>query len=556
MLGFQVQPKFRFLFIVTTILITVGIANGSPTPTEDEDVSNPHPCHPATLPVYKLSPGPCDEGRAVDLAQKLYGVKNYITKWQDSSFVLKGSCGPGSQVTVEVDKFSGGIWSADLSQNWKPTLYPSLPTDEEARKIADDVIAKYGPNLDSQGPFKIGFASIGHTTYASKSEGCDREDRKLDTRVNYVVTVNHSAYGEIPIVGGGAKFQVGLGDKGRLISYYGTWRVANTDGDEHKVIPKEVADAKWLESNGVGNMTWKSYLAYFAAPIGLEQQFLYPVYVYESTQIVNGKTVQVRSTRVPATDFCPVIVNIGPLEVYEKPRKNGTVHKKCRHGVCEDCIKECGVEYLTMAPGLASLSKTQANAVGFLKALEADGWKINFKWSNQNVWRSDWTINNDVWVDGADFVFYTGHAGGDGWYLGDGSLLAYNQIGPNVYGDTDLEWLVIAACGPFQDDIIEPGEGDAYSRWNHVFNGLHLILGYATVSDDTDLEGTMLISNARQGYTLLESWFKTAAAAQNSDVYAAAMWVHDAYNDHLNGYGPISEDVKKPTSFGLMWAPC
>jgi hypothetical protein len=110
----------------------------------------------------------------------------------------------------------------------------------------------------------------------------------------------------------------------------------------------------------------------------------------------------------------------------------------------------------------------------------AAGWHIDFNWGDANAWESDWRRNDDTWVDNADFVFYTGHASMDGWVLSnpDDGFLHFNEVGTSpqspgdLWGQSDLEWAVIAACGPLQDDILASGGGDVLARWVTVLSPL------------------------------------------------------------------------------------
>ena len=122
---------------------------------------------------------------------------------------------------------------------------------------------------------------------------------------------------------------------------------------------------------------------------------------------------------------------------------------------------EAGTSWIGQSGGLPG---SQSNAQGFVDGLAADGWLVNFNWGDANAWESDWRRNDDTWVDAADFVFYTGHANMNGWTLSspdDGSL-SFTEVGAgpaapgDLWGQNDLEWIIIAACGPLQDSLLAP----------------------------------------------------------------------------------------------------
>jgi len=57
-----------------------------------------------------------------------------------------------------------------------------------------------------------------------------------------------------------------------------------------------------------------------------------------------------------------------------------------------------------------------------------------------------------------------------------GAVVRYTD---GKWGNRDLEWLVIEACGPLRP--LSDGK-DVIERWGPTFAGLHILLGYATVS--------------------------------------------------------------------------
>jgi hypothetical protein len=111
---------------------------------------------------------------------------------------------------------------------------------------------------------------------------------------------------------------------------------------------------------------------------------------------------------------------------------------------------------------------------------------------------------------------------------------------------------------------------DAVNNWGPVFNGLHGLLGYASVTADTQDEGRRFTAYMKQGDTAVNSWFRAAREIQGSyngwpcpygnDVYAAALVPYrgtiSAENDHLWGYGTVSSDISNPDKFWLIWTHC
>jgi hypothetical protein len=85
-----------------------------------------------------------------------------------------------------------------------------------------------------------------------------------------------------------------------------------------------------------------------------------------------------------------------------------------------------------------------------------------------------------MWVDNADFVFYTGHADQNGWVLSnaDDDFLSFTEVGSSpaapgdLWGSSDLEWVIIAACGTLQYELLAKGGGDLLARWDGAFDGM------------------------------------------------------------------------------------
>jgi hypothetical protein len=206
---------------------------------------------------------------------------------------------------------------------------------------------------------------------------------------------------------------------------------------------------------------------------------------------------------------------------------------------------------------------------------------VNFNWGNQNAWETDWDANDDEWLDAADFVFYTGHASLNGWQLVTPGTSTRVLLTPSVVGSSpqapgdrwgaqDLEWVVVAACGPLQDDVIAPGGGDVLTRWEGAFDGLHTLMGYGSITNDNTDEGRKIAQYTREGTPVVDAWFRTAQEVQPStngesapdgpDVWVGAMYVvrpgADPRQDHVWGHGSVAPDPTSPTTLVCTWVTC
>ena len=201
--------------------------------------------------------------------------------------------------------------------------------------------------------------------------------------------------------------------------------------------------------------------------------------------------------------------------------------------------------------GCANLGGSSANARGFVDRMSNAGVTVGFEWGNDNAWERDFKDNanggaDQGWVDNADFVFYTGHANGNGFVFcnsnHDDTFLRYSDAS---WGETDLEWLTIAACGPLQ---LDAGGQAWWQRWGSAFDGLHLLMGYASVTYDNEREGKLLAKYALQGKPLRQAWALTATDVQSESEIWSVMGVIDGndlidFNDHFHGHGTLGPDI-------------
>lgn len=516
----------------------------------------------ATLPIYRLRQRPVDEQAVIELAKRLFAVEEFQLAKRESTIALRS----GSHL-VEADARGFGCFAADESLLWNPQVRPSLPNDEEAIERAVRIAREHRllPEFGQDEPFRVGKPTVGGTRLALQTAD-RRADHALDVQVNFPIEV-----GTYPVVGGGGSFHLTFGDGGRLIGFRGVWRPVDKQVAESEVIPREKADAVFREqTQGLRVVEADATLAYTCAPAFTDQEFLYPVYVYRATAEFGDRRVPLRQIAIPATEFGPALPKFEPQPpraVRRMTRAYDQVTKRRGYATMAVNPFECGTSWI-------GGSLAQQDAQGFVDGLAADGWLVNFNWGEANAWESDWRRNDDIWVDAADFVFYTGHANQDGWVLSkpDDTFLSFSEVGgaADLWGQQDLEWAVIAACGPLQDDLLSAGGGNVLTRWQGAFDGLHMLLGYGAITFFTADEGTKLTKYAKQGTSLLSAWLRTgqetqpstngAGAPDGPTVWVGAMWVArngaDPSGDHLWGHGSVSADPTSPTTLAAMWTTC
>lgn len=229
-------------------------------------------------------------------------------------------------------------------------------------------------------------------------------------------------------------------------------------------------------------------------------------------------------------------------------------------------VKDIGTEWIGTSQGL---SGSAGNAGGFVSRFLIDNilfggtTDIRFNWGDYSAWEQDFKDNvlggDDFdWIDNVDAAFYTGHANGSGWTFPgnhDDGFLHYSEA---RYGNHDLEWLVVAACGPLQ---LGSSPNRWYQRWGPAFRGLHLLCGYQTITADNTAEGRKWASYMLSGWTVRQAWMKTGKEVQNSSRIVAVMGVFGPdgvsnWNDHYHGKGSVGPDITDIRGYWMVYAPC
>jgi hypothetical protein len=540
------------------------------------------------LPIYRVEPEEASVTRLIELGKRLFDISDdFKLSETNDGLVLRS----GERV-IDMATASGGVWAADESQLWKPSIYPELPDDEAALEKANELAKQHGLLPELEGPFQFGKPVVGGTYFSLTQEG-KRDNRRLDVQVIYPIQV-----GDLRVVGGGADFTITLGHESNLIGFSGGWRRVG-ESFEAQMIERERADEQFRDMmSGVKLESYDASLAYYAAPAFQKQEFLYPVYVYRATAMFGEERVTLRQVMLPATDFGPPVV-FGEPQPSRRSRngKKAELKKEARRNYATQAASvtqaatlqmaarpaaramlrpwEAGASWIGLSGGLAG---SQANAQGFIDEWAAANWRIDFNWGDANAFESDWRRNDDAWVDNADFVFYTGHANMNGWVLSnpDDGFLDFAELGASpqspgdLWGNSDLEWAVIAACGPLHDDVIVAGGGDVFNRWEGAFDGMHILMGYGAVTFDNTEEGRRLSQYAKGGSTLISAWFRAAQEIQPATngekapdgpvIWVGAMWVGrgtiDPVNDHAWDFGSVSADPTAPTWYAAMWTTC
>lgn len=358
-----------------------------------------------------------------------------------------------------------------------------------------------------------------------------------------------------------------------------------------------------------GALCIDSELIYYAPPIELAITQISPHYLFGGSFLVDGNTVQVRNLLIPAVET-PMTVNmamtsdgkasiqakatmIGGRAPYRYVWSSSSTTLPLEEATAEINYSVAGREAVTRetlnlvvtdADGITAWTSqavnvnasaptagltTQAattlsvgaewiglsqnlpyskdNAAGFLTQASKAGIQVAFNLGDEAAYQRDFAKNTDAsGVDKVDMAFYTGHASGLGFSfqsLRDRRMLVSEQAS---WGETNLEWMVIAACGPLQDKALGI---PWWQQWGKAFNGLHLMLAYANTTYDNDREGRVLGQEVfEKGLSLRQAWANTATTIQTPAEIYAVMGVFDEnglnnYNDHFWGLGPTGPDI-------------
>jgi hypothetical protein len=551
-----------------------------------------------TLPIYRIATSPnslFNNFKLDDLAKRLFEIGNYSMQEINGRSILQSS-----NHLIDVDKKNGVVWAVDQTDLWNPKLYPHLPNKQKVSKIADEFIMKNNllPQVaeeDNHFAIEMLEPAGSFVSTMNRIDG-EREDRQLDYRIQYSFQMildkdpeNENGKDSdipVPVIGPGAKMGVTIGDEGKIIAYNSSWQPLESIETNADYIPRIIADKYFRKLTEKLNLeSFDATLAYtFTKSLNKQQQqqYLYPVWTYRGICNIEDHKLPLRIITIPATEFGPTPRNYEHQSIRSKQYTplswNWKTGKK--RGLTSINPYEASTSWIGQIGGLGG---SRNNAQGFINELKDAGWNINFNWGDCNAWKTDWARNDDNYVDASDFVFYTGHAGVDGWQLINPDDCSPNYLTPAAIGNSpevpgdrwgqqDLEWIIIAACGPLEDDILAKDGGNALNRWDGIFGGLHTLMGYGAVTFDNEEEGQRIVQYAREGQTLINAWFRMAQEIQPSDngyeapygptVYVGALWAgndrqqEDPFNDHLWGYGSVAADPVDPDYISCMWVPC
>lgn len=524
------------------------------------------------MPVYRLQKAAVDKGRSGEMFRKNMGAAGAMQETPNAVVHRSG------QKVLEVDKRSGHVFMGDMEKLWNPKAAgANVPDHARARAVADRFMEENGLNPKGDGNANMVFSHFSETMSGEDAPG-QVVKKLLDQQVNYAVKVKARVAGkdqEFPVVGGGGKAKVFVGEGEKVVGFSGGWR--QTAGVEKmERIMGETAAVNEVKGRlkGTELKNVKAELAYYSAPAFEEQTVLAPVWVVNGEIQVGNESVPMRAQIVAATSYGPKFEQVPADKARnpgERPEPKGKDNEGSgSQGWLDRFVKpafaspaaagfECGASYIGVSGGLGG---SAGNVKGFTDQCKAAGWGVPFSFGDANAWEKDWRVNDDSYIDNVDLVFYTGHASPSGWQLAspDDTQLSYTEVqngGSDFYGNGDVEWIIIAACGPMQSTHFTTNTTNAFDRWRGIFDGLHIFLGYGAVTYDNTSEGRRFMELTRAGWGVIDAWFRTAleiqpatntyAAPNGPNIKVTAMYAHNgdhcARNEKLWGMGTVCSDV-------------
>jgi hypothetical protein len=549
--------QWRWFAGALAVLATGAALRASPMPARGGAAA----AIPDSLPIYALEQ---PDSASLSQRQEAFGGLGMVGGWVDRGdrIVLDRD-----SLHAEVFKASGGIWFENRSGLWNPSRHPFLPRPDSVRSVAGQYAQAFLPALS--GP--LAYQEVEGRTWAVRFHRAaqHRDDPvELDRKLTFRITVSVAGVGPVPVTGGGGELTATIGDRGKLLAMSSSVRPVHGLHRWARTITREEADRRFLARRERMRMVhWEASLAYYSAPAAYRQQFLYPVWVYTATIGDGPDTMQVRATMIPATDFVPppygLPSELEPTDLDLALSAHNPVDTDSELGDAPRL--EAGAAFITKG-----LDSVVVNKQGFLDALKGAGWRINFDNGDAAAHEAAWVLKDDDpdGVDAADFVFYTGHAASDEWDLAEPDQELFHastvgsQAGTDRWGTQDLEWLVIAACGPLQDEVVGARSIDVFRHWQGAFDGLHLFMGYGSESEDNAHEGKLLAQAALRGDPIAHAWLRVAQDVQPSVVGGQPVWAAVIFavkngmstqDDHLWGRGTVAPDPNFADELVAVW---
>lgn len=222
--------------------------------------------------------------------------------------------------------------------------------------------------------------------------------------------------------------------------------------------------------------------------------------------------------------------------------------------ICLVCIPVQGTTYKASAAGGCDDPDADPDAKGFYDTIGAfTNWSKNFYKKYTNCVESHYSTgssNEASWIDTSHIHYHVSHGGEhedagnddedltavvfDGEFTTDDPKYLDASEAKDAWGDGTLDWIAFRCCKLLNTD--------SWEYWAETMNGLHLILGFQTVSTLKDNYGSTWATKMKV-QTIAQAWFSTVDSCQPFYVVARIIGETDeCYKDYLHGMGTVSDD--------------
>jgi len=234
------------------------------------------PTYPEQVMVYKAVNANASKNDALEMAEK-FGMSGPVDESRSGiNYIIKDD-----PYTLEIEKKAGYMtytWTGRYSGVDSRDRPENLPTDEEARKIAEMFLTSH--DLMPEGAVYSG-VTHGEGFFSDRANGTSIQTYK-DTRVLFADRLSNLSVS-------GSGISVTVGGNGDILKVIRRWRETEPYREFTILSPKEAIEA--LKQTGIVTAVSeptratidKMKLCYYASPPGDEQPYLKPTYYFSGT---------------------------------------------------------------------------------------------------------------------------------------------------------------------------------------------------------------------------------------------------------------------------------
>jgi hypothetical protein len=235
--------------------------------------------------------------------------------------------------------------------------------------------------------------------------------------------------------------------------------------------------------------------------------------------------------------------------------------------LCLVCIPLQSTTYDASACGACAWPNSDPDARGFYDTIRLfSNWQGNFYkkygFCLESYYKSStYSGTEDSWIDTSHIHYHVGHGGShtDSGNSTDLTAIVFAATADDAkyldaseaasaWGTNTLDWIAFRCCKLLDDT--------SWSYWGETMNGLHLILGFKTVSSKADNFGKIWANKMHRvvfdvgpihfvipAQTIAQAWYSAVDFTQSEDVIARVIGeTTQCYSDYLHGNGTVCSD--------------